>query len=561
MYKQLSSKYKGIFIFKIFCILLLIFIIDYIVYITGGTTLAYSHMMYIPIILSALLLGIKGGVAAAVLSGITLGPFMPANVLEGMMQEPSSWILRTVFFIVIGLIMGLSFDRIKMDKENQIKKSYEHIITGYQNSNKLRFDIDKMIEKQIKFTLVAFRIVNFDHVNRYVDYKIGEKSALEVLESLTKLFGRDNIYSIYTNEMIVIMHACNIEDAYVNAKKFLNNFNEPIFINGLPVGLVIKGGIANFPLHGKQATDLFEKISKTLDHDTFDHDGVTIYENSIAQKIKENYDTAVLLYYAVQHDELSIVYQPKINLQRNEVIGVEALLRWNNGANGKMNPGEFIKIAEDAGIINDITKWVIKNVIKQLRKWQEEGIQIKVAINVSSKDLKDDSIIEYTIDHMKENQIEPTMLEFELTERTIVENENRLEHFLNRLKDIGMAISLDDFGTGNNSLIHLVSLPIDFIKIDKVFIDNIKDLHNTALVDGIINLAHNLGMKVIAEGVETKEQMEILENMGCDNIQGFYFSKPLTPEKLKEFMINFDQERPPECESESVLNEHKQLKH
>nr|WP_319489654.1 EAL domain-containing protein [uncultured Caproiciproducens sp.] len=547
MYKQLSDKYKIYFIPKIFSILLLIFIIDNIVYITGETSLSYSHMMYIPIILSAFLLGIKGSVGTAVLSGLTLGPLMPDGVYEGMRQDPSSWIIRTVFFIIIGLIIGLSFDRIKMDKENQIKKSYEHITTGYQNSNKLRLDLNEMIKKQMKFTLVAFRIVNFDHVNRYVDYKIGEKSAMEVLEGLSGLFGRGNIYSMYTNEMIVIMRECNIEDAYANAKKFLNNFDEPIFVDGLPVGLVIKGGIANFPLHGKEVNDLFEKISKTLDHGAFDKNGVSIYENSIAQKIKENYDTAVLLYDAVKHDKLTIVYQPKINLQRNEVIGVEALLRWNNGAKGKMSPGEFIKIAEDAGIINDITKWVIKNVIDQLKKWQNEGIKIKVAINISSKDLKDDSIIGYTIDHIKEKQIEPTMIEFELTERTIVENENRLEHFLNRLKDIGIEISLDDFGTGNNSLIHLVSLPIDFIKIDKVFIDNINDLHNKALVDGIINLAHNLGMKVIAEGVETKEQIEILSNMNCDNIQGYYFSKPLTPEKTKEFIVNFGKEQPLEC--------------
>jgi len=543
MNKPISSKYKHFFIFKILFVLSLILIIDYIVYITGGTTLAYTHMMYITIILSAFLLGIKGGVGTALLSGITLGPFMPANVTEGLMQTPSSWMVRTAIFVMIGLIISLLFDRIKRDKEIQIKKLYEHVTTGYQNSNKLRIDIDEMLKEQIKFTLVAFRITNFDHVNRYVDYKIGEKSALNVLESLAKLYNRDNIYSIYTNQMIVIMRECDIEEAYANAKKFLSNFNEPIFINGLPVGLIIKGAIASFPLHGKDANDLFEKIDKTLDHEAFDQNGVTIYETSIEQKMKENYDTAVLLYYAVKHDQLTIVYQPKIDMKKNEVMGVEALLRWNNGAKGKMNPCEFIKIAEDAGIINDVTKWVIKNSIKQLKKWQDDGIRVKIAINISSKDLRDDSIIEYTLNCIEENQIEPSLLEFELTERTIVENENRLEHFLDRLKDIGMKISLDDFGTGNNSLIHLINLPIDYIKIDKIFIDHIEDDHNRALVDGIINLAHHLAMKVIAEGVETKEQIKILDNLDCDHIQGFYFSKPLMPEAIKGFIVNFNKER------------------
>jgi EAL domain-containing protein (putative c-di-GMP-specific phosphodiesterase class I)/GGDEF domain-containing protein len=526
---------------QIFCILLLILIIDYIVYITGGTALAYSHIMYLPIILSAFLFGIKGGVGTAVLSGITLGPFMPVHVSDGLWQEPSSWILRTVLFIIIGLTIGMLFDRIKTDKERQIKKLYEHITTGYQNSNKLRLDVNEMITKHMEFTLVAFRIVNFDHVNRYADYKIGEKSALEVLEGLTKLFGRDNIYSIYTNETIIVMRQCAVEVAYANAKNFLSNFNEPIFINGLPVGLVMKGGIANYPLHGKETNELFEKINRALDHEVFDQNGVTIYENTIEKKIKENYETAILLYYAVKHNELTIVYQPKINLENNEVIGVEALLRWNNGTKGKMNPEEFIRIAEEAGIINDVTRWVLKNVVQQLKEWQDQGIKTKAAINISSKDLRDDSIIEYTINCIKENQIEPTMLEFELTERTIVENENRLEHFLDCLKKIGMKISLDDFGTGNNSLIHLISLPIDFIKIDKIFIDHINDIHNKALIGSIINLVHNLEMKVIAEGVETEEQIKILRNMGCDNIQGYYFSKPLPPDKIKDFILNFNE--------------------
>ena len=204
-----------------------------------------------------------------------------------------------------------------------------------------------------------------------------------------------------------------------------------------------------------------------------------------------------------------------------------------------MNPSEFIKIAEDAGIINDITKWVIKNTIDQMDQWQAEGIKVNTAINISSKDLKNDSIIEYTINCMKTHQLGLDFLEFELTERTIVENEDRLCHFLDRLKEIGMKISLDDFGTGNNSLIHLAKLPIDYIKIDKVFIDHILNIQNRAIVEGIICLAHNLRMEVIAEGVETEEQMKLLKSMGCDYIQGYYFSKPLPPENLKDFILNF----------------------
>lgn len=230
----------------------------------------------------------------------------------------------------------------------------------------------------------------------------------------------------------------------------------------------------------------------------------------------------------------------EINLENNEIIGFEALLRWKSDRWGMMNPGKFIKIAEDAGIISEITKWVIKNVIDQLTKWKENGIQTKVAINISSEDLRDDTLIEYTKECLKASPIDSTMLEFELTERTIVENEKQVGHLLNKIKDSGIKTSLDDFGTGYNSLIHLSKLPIDYIKIDKIFIDNLNNMRDKVIIKGTIDLIHGLGREVIVEGVETAEQVDVLGNMDCDNIQGYYFSKPLPPEEVKQYILNFN---------------------
>ena len=526
-------------IISICFILILIFVADYIVYLTGGTKFAFTHLMYIPIIISAFVFDIKGAVGAAFLGGIILGPLMPVNVSEGIMQEPSGWILRTSSFVIIGLVIGFLFQRIKMDKEIQIKKSFINTITGFPNASKLKLDLNEMINKQKSFSLIIFKIINLDHINRYIDYSIGEKSLFKAIEILSNLVDKDNIYSIFTNEFAVTMWGCSIEGAYLKAKEFLDYFKEPVLIDGVPVNLVIKVGISNYPLHGKEENDLFKKMGRTLDQEEFDGNEIAIYESSISQKNKEKYETVVSIYDAIKNDRFTIAYQPIINLKRNEVKGVEALLRWNNSKN--MNPGEFIKIAEDAGIISEITRWVIKNAIDQLKKWQEEGIKTKISINISSKDLKDDSIIEYTADYIKVSQIEPTLLEFELTERVIVENENKVEYLLNRIKNIGIKISLDDFGTGYNSLVHLVKLPIDYLKIDKFFMDNIKDIHHRFLIKGIINLAHNLGKEVIAEGVETEGQLKLLNNMSCDSIQGYYFSKPLPPDELKEFILNFKQ--------------------
>jgi EAL domain-containing protein (putative c-di-GMP-specific phosphodiesterase class I)/GGDEF domain-containing protein len=536
---ELKKHYNPILL--ILFTIISILIIDYIVYITGGTSIAFTHMMYIPIIISAFTFDIKGGVGVALLAGLTLGPLMPLNVSEGMMQEPISWILRIIFFVIIGTVTSLLFQRIKLDKENEVKKLFINAETGYPNSSKLKLDLNEMVNNKENFTLVAFKILNYDQVNIYVDYEVGKKSVLKVLEMLSELFEKRNIYSVDTNEMVVIMRKCNVQDAFRKAQEFLSLFEEPTFIDGLPIHLVIQSGIVNFPLHGKGENELFKNIGKTFDQEVLYKNRIAIYENSISQKHQENYAIVVAIYDAIKCNKFTIVYQPKINLSSNNVMGIEALLRWNNDIKGNMNIGELIKIAEDAGIISEITKWVIKNAINQLKVWQDEGINTKVAINISPKDLQDDSIIEYTKNCIAMSQIDPGMIEFELTERAIIEK--RMKLVLDSIRDMGLKISLDDFGTGYNSFIHLVEIPIDFVKIDKAFIDNIKDMQTGFLVKGAINLVHNLGKKVIAEGVETQEQLEILKNMGCDNIQGYYFSKPLPPEKLKEFILKYNYEQ------------------
>lgn len=198
--KNLNKKF-----FWSICILLLIIVIDYIIYISGGTEGVFIHTMYIPIVIAAFIFELKGGVVTAILAGVTLGPFMTVNVPEGKMQEPGSCIFRIIFFIIMRLFIGELFHSIRQEKENQIIKSYKNILTGYPNGNKLKFDLNTMINVEEKISLIVFKIINLDNFNRYVDYTSGEKSILKLVETLEILFGKDNIYSVYTNELVVIM--------------------------------------------------------------------------------------------------------------------------------------------------------------------------------------------------------------------------------------------------------------------------------------------------------------------------------------------------------------------
>lgn len=520
-------------IVSICVLLLLIAAAGGIVYLTGGTEFSFTHLMYIPILLAAFLLDVGGAIAAALLGGFALGPFMPMDVPAGVAQTPFTWIFRTAFFLLIGLIVALMFRRIKRDKERSRQKAFLKEVTGLPNARKLKLDLSELIRDRNHFSLLVFRISNLDHINIYVDYSVGEEALFFALEILKNLVEEDLIYSVYTNEFAVILAGHGIDEACNIAREFLNFFEKPIYINDKPVGLTIKCGISNYPLHSKDPNDLFKKMERTLDQDVYGRQNIAVYEDSISMRNKAKYETVVSLFEAIKENRFSMVYQPIIHLGRHEMKGAEALLRWDNNQN--MCPGEFIKIAEEAGIIGEITKCVIKNVIDQLKTWQDAGFFTKISVNISSKDLRDGSFLDCMTEYMRESGIAPSTLEFELTERVLIENETIVGDLLNRIKNIGIKISLDDFGTGYNSLISLIRLPIDYLKLDKIFMEHI----NQPLVEEIIHLAHSLGIEVIAEGVETKQQLSLLEKIGCDNIQGFYFSRPLPPEELRDYYLGF----------------------
>jgi EAL domain-containing protein (putative c-di-GMP-specific phosphodiesterase class I)/GGDEF domain-containing protein len=521
---------------QITAILFLTILIGFAVYFMGGTSYPVTHLMYIPIIIAGFLYNIKGAMGTALFGGLILGPLMPYNVAEGIMQGPSSWLFRLSILSLIGLVIGYLFQSIRFLHKQEINQAYIYEMTGYPNSRKLKYDIRERISRQKEFSLMTFKIMNIEQINNYIDYSIGEQSLQIAMKALERFVDKTCIYSIFIDEFAVAMWGTGIEDTYVRAREYLDSLKEPIIIDGVPISLDIKCGISNYPLHGENTTDLFKDMGRALDQSAFGDQQIAIYEEPIALEYKARFETISALYEAIKKDQFTMVYQPIENLKTHEIESVEALLRWENSKG--LNPDQFIKIAEDAGIMSEISKWVIKHVIDQLKEWLLEGVKVKVAINISSKDLKNDGMINYAKDYIKTNHIEPTLLEFELTERIMIESTQDTTDILNQIKDFGIKISLDDFGTGYNSLVQFVKLPIDYVKIDKNFIDSMEDEHYSALIKGLIDMAHSLGQKVIAEGVETEAQLRQLDQMGCDHIQGYFLSRPLTPKQLKGYIQN-----------------------
>ena len=531
-------SYSSKLIYKVLVIVALQCVITWIIYLLGGTATSFTNLMYIPIILSAFYFDIKGAVSTALLSGLLLGPWMPVSVSEDIMQEPSNWLFRIVMFLVIGVMTTVLFESVKKFRTNEIKQSFYNMDTGLPNANRVKLDLAEMLDKKMEFSLIGFRITNIDDINLFTGYEIGIK-AIDKATELLSASVCSTVYSIFTNEFVAIIPTESNQDPYLIGREFLNQLKEPMSIDRFRVELIVKGGVVSSSSKNEGPEDILRKMGIALGQET-NGTGLIAYDSFIESEYHNRYELIVSLFDAIKNNEFHIVYQPKMSLADGSVAGVEALLRWNHSQRGPISPEIFIKIAEEIGLISEITKWVIKNVIEQITAWKNEGLSIKVAINISQKDLRNNDVIDYLKKSIEENNLSPAMIEIELTERSTIKNEKSIGNFLNNLKEYGIKIALDDFGTGYNSLVDLIKIPVDYLKVDKIFIDNITSDIERTIVESVVDFAHKAGREVIAEGVETKEQMEMLKNIGCDYIQGYYFSKPLLSEKIKELCLAND---------------------
>jgi EAL domain-containing protein (putative c-di-GMP-specific phosphodiesterase class I) len=265
--------------------------------------------------------------------------------------------------------------------------------------------------------------------------------------------------------------------------------------------------------------------------------GVSIYDTNQDQHSVRRLTLEKDLHDAIENNTLKLYYQPKIDLRSKVVVSVEALLRWDHPEMGTIPPVELIEIAEQTGIIRALTLWIISTALAQLSKWQEVGLELDMAINLSMWNLQDPGLA-HEIEHILViNKIAASRLELEITEGAMIADINKTMAVLNLLNNAGIQLAIDDYGTGFSSLAYLKKLPVNILKIDKSFVLGMtRDKHDNSIVHSTIELAHNLGLKVVAEGVEDKATIDLLAEMGCEIAQGYYFSRPLSQDALLQLM-------------------------
>jgi EAL domain-containing protein (putative c-di-GMP-specific phosphodiesterase class I) len=265
--------------------------------------------------------------------------------------------------------------------------------------------------------------------------------------------------------------------------------------------------------------------------------GLSVYDHKQAQTCIHRFTLRGELRRAIENDELFLVYQPKIDLKRGSVCGVEALIRWRHPQRGVLGPNEFIPFAEHTELIKPLTRWVINKALSQHAEWRKAGIKISISVNLSARNLQDPQLPEEIERLLKEWNVEPYYLELEITESAMMADPAEAMDILSRLHKTGIRLSIDDFGTGFSSLAYLKRMSVDEIKIDRSFVMHMYENEgDAAIVRSTIELGHNLGLKVMAEGVERKEIWNILKTLGCDRAQGFHISRPLPPAEFMEWL-------------------------
>jgi len=347
----------------------------------------------------------------------------------------------------------------------------------------------------------------------------------------------DTVVRRESGEMAVLLPSVNgPDDVVVVAKKLLGSLQEPISIDGLKTDIRPRVGISMFPEHASNAVTLMQRAENALDFGRRNKSSYTLYSH-VGGTVKRSTLSMGQLRQAIVADQLFLLYQPKISFKGDYVSGLEVLTRWQQPELGLISPDEFIPVAERTGLIIPLTLWVLKQSLLQCRTWREIGIDIGVAVNLSMWNLDAQELPTQISSLLENTGIPAERLELEITESAIMGDPQRAIRTLSLIRDFGVRFAIDDFGTGYSSLAYLKKLPVSSIKIDKSFVKNMEhDRDNAIIVRSIIDLGHNLGLKVVAEGVETQEAQNMLRSFDCDEMQGYYYSRPIPADAVTKLL-------------------------
>src|SRR3990167_4220021 len=437
--------------------------------------------------------------------------------------------------------------------EEQLERQNNHDeLTGLANRNRLK----ERTELAIAFAqrhrgAVAVLYLDLDHFKRINDslgHAFGDSILCAVAERIgQQLRERDTAARIGGDDFVIVLSDLSSpQEVMLVADRIRQNIARPITLQNHELSLAVSIGVSMYPQDG----DDYDTLLRNADAAMYrakeaGRNGLYFYTADLNTQALRKLELEASLRYALERDELLLHYQPLLNLSTNALTDVEALIRWRSDDGTLISPLDFIPLAEETGLIVPIGQWVLRTACQQVRQWQKEGVALRVAVNLSARQFRDDQLVHIVQQALEESGLPPRLLKLEITESTVMQNAEQAARTLAELKALGVSLSVDDFGTGYSSLAYLRRFPIDQLKIDRSFVQDIM-LHpdSAAIVRSIIGLARNLRMQTVGEGVETADQREFLRAAGCDLMQGYLFSRPLPPADLLA-LVRTHQASPP----------------
>ena len=400
--------------------------------------------------------------------------------------------------------------------------------------------LDESREKKEKVAIMFIDLDGFKYINDTFGHSMGDDILKKLAKRLQKIVPEGGMIGRFGGDefIFILPQLQHKAEAVEHANHIINSFQRPFFSHGHELYLSASIGISLFPDDGND----LESVIKHADISMYEAKKRGNNQYQLYNGQNENFPRRIImekhLRNALQNKEFQVYYQPQVDIETGKIIGVEALLRWQNADLGFVSPAEFIPLAEETGFIVPLGKWVLRTACEQNKRWIDQSYPpMRVAVNFSVRQLQQPDVVEMVEEVLRETGLCPGYLELEITESIALEKLEYNIHVLNQLREMGIKISLDDFGTGYSSLSYLKQIPIDNLKIDRTFVQNIAtEENNKAIANAVINLAHNLNLRVIAEGVETEDQLEFLRQQKSDYFQGYLFCKPIPAKEIEELL-------------------------
>jgi len=501
-------------------------LIYWLVLITGGIKYVFSHTMYIPIILAGVFIHPAFGALIGLFGGLMLGPIMPIDTITNEPQLAINWIFRLIIFISIGILTGWGSRRIiSLQMHNQD--------TGLPNANYYHHAIKKL--KPGKQAILTLFIGNHQDIVDVLGISMFHALIKRIHELIIKTLPAPTVaIQVDNNRFWIISSTGDIGASCENLIRALKDIqtidNQAIYME------FSLGAYLAMRLDSCQTTSVFIYSDNAIRMAIETNQQLFIYEDESTQK-RFQYELLMSFKQALKNNDFYLVYQPQVDIRTNSVNGFEALIRWKHADRGVIPPGEFIPLVEKTWFINDLTMYVIEHTCQTIARMQDIGVKLPISFNISSKNLYDPLFFEKAYAIIRASGIPTELIRMEVTESALMENPEKSAEILNMFTKHGIHVLIDDFGTGYSSLSYLSRYPVHTIKIDQYFIKNLDQNQSVyKIVKATVQLAHELGCRVLAEGVERETLLNEVVKSEFDEAQGYYFSYPMTLVEAIEYL-------------------------